>query len=104
MRKNYDSLYFADEKPHTYPGAKINIQAAEYKAPDPNHHVPYCLYRVVEQAICIVTILGPYFTLAHYIQYLQRACFPTGVKFLKTLEHIFRIFSLPLQHSAWGRE
>lgn len=58
-------------KPHTYPGAKINIQAAGYKTPDPNHHAPYCLHLVVEQAICIVTILGPCFTLVHYIQWIS---------------------------------
>ena len=57
--------------PHTYPGAKINIQAAGYKAPDPNHHAAYCLHPVVEQAICIVTIWGPYFPLVHYIQWIS---------------------------------
>ena len=71
--KNYDSLYFADEKTETsyLSRGKINIQVAGYKAPDPNHHAPYCLHLVVEQAFCIVTILGPYFTLVHYIQWVS---------------------------------
>lgn len=103
--KNYDSLYFADEKTETsYLQGQKSIFSCWIQGTGSNHHAPL-FTPVVEQAICIVAIWGPYFTLVHYIQWISpRASFPTGVKFLKTLEHTFRIFQSPLTASTWERE
>lgn len=74
MSKHYYLLYFADKKSETsyLLRGKTRIQAAGYKAPDPNPHALYCtVLHLVEQAIYIFTILGPYFTLGHYMQWIS---------------------------------